>query len=98
MINKYQEALDEVKNTKILLHQHDDIVNEMKIYEDDDLNIELLQELVDKATPKKPLISHSIKGEEDSYCPTCTYRFSRPVYFARATYKHCANCGQAIDW
>ena len=59
-----------------------------------ELNYEknLLQELVDKATPKKVEEPYKIKGEglPVSECPNCTS-------FIRGG-NYCVHCGQAIDW
>lgn len=46
--NKYVEALDIIKNAKVLIHMHNDIVNEINVFDEDDMNIELIQELADK--------------------------------------------------
>ena len=60
--------------------------------------IDEIRKLVDKATPKKPSIAHSINGEAESYCRSCQRRFSTPVSWARISYKHCPECGQKLDW
>ena len=84
-MNKYQEALDYLKNGNLF--------GELS-----NVALDSIEELVDKEIPKKPTISYSIIGEENSYCPNCVSRFSRTVAYARVAYKHCPECGQAIDW
>ena len=71
----------------------------------------LLQGLVDKATPKKPILNELWKDEEttDIYdefghvdeilcvCPNCK---KVNIYDSEygVKFKHCSDCGQAIDW
>lgn len=54
-------------------------------------DLALLQQLVDKATPKKPI---------DSFCPICgSYEIEvQVVGYGWEKQKHCPDCGQAIDW
>ena len=66
----------------------------------------LLKELVEKATPKKPkeqLIDNYCKGipgdppnENEPYyfCPSCNEWVGDDGF----KYKYCQNCGQALDW
>ena len=63
----------------------------------EDKNLELLEELVDRATPKKPDIT-----VHNSFCPNCHQAFGlertkeamiRPRWFS-----FCPYCGQALDW
>lgn len=71
-MNKYQEALDNV-------HAE---------WGTSDRDIDILQELVDRSTPIKPIKdSHSI-----SACSNCGRIFlnGKPNY--------CSECGQALDW
>ena len=74
-MNKYHEAL-----TKLLLPS-----NSMSM----DIAIELLQELVDKATPKKPKEFNNLNNYFTSLCPNCN---------ADDLDNYCKKCGQAIDW
>lgn len=74
-MNKYQEALNQIKH---------------ELYaEEDDYNVSLMQELVDKETPKKPL------PPKDTFflhqCPNCK------VDFIGSSIDRC-QCGQKIDW
>lgn len=59
--------------------------------------VDTLQELVDKATPKKPkpveMFGHTIMRR----CPVCNTRplLDHSLYYKQ---KYCDNCGQALDW
>jgi hypothetical protein len=85
-MNKYQEALDRVKDDNLEYLQ-----NSGKC-----LDIELLQELVDKATPKKaiwdldPLAWN--ENEKLPFCPSCKRRVKVDCCC------HNNDCRQAIDW
>lgn len=58
---------------------------------------DILQELVDKATPKKPNIDIL-----NVRCPNCKYELGREFAFFGAAgllgTDHCPNCGQALKW
>ena len=76
-MNKYQEAIVNVRFK--LLGQYED------------RNLDILEELVEKATPKKPFLKHV----EYSFCPNChntmSYDYNdKPMY--------CKDCGQALSW
>ena len=81
-MNNYHEAL-----TKLLLPTNSMNMNKA---------IELIQELVEKATPKKPdkyvlLERDSLGFPTNGYCKTCgTSLLVKNNY--------CGRCGQAIDW
>jgi hypothetical protein len=86
-MNKYEEALNNIRDLEIgynlETHRHE------KLFED--INYKILQECVDKATPKKPIIL----GPEDFAlfeCPTCHDKTHC------GDFSHCSECGQAIDW
>ena len=87
-MNKYQDALSNYFTAKL---QFD---NEM--YK----SMELLEELVEKATPKKPLVvsvEFSTYEEPDCWidvykCPSC----EKDVYYDRCCQNN--DCRQAIDW
>ena len=86
-MNKYQNSLDNfVKSLSLFTNFKN--VHEWKSN---------LQELVDKATPKKPEITI-----HNGFCPNCNYAFGfertkeamlRPRWFS-----FCPYCGQALDW
>jgi hypothetical protein len=53
-----------------------------------------IKELVDKATPKKPLKYVDTIGLEHEYCPRCND--TQVTVYAMQPY--CKMCGQKIDW
>ena len=89
-MNKYQSALTNLHNRAMRGGDRDGkIIKQTK----------LLQELVDKATPKKVIIEkeeHDGTHYDEPYtethliCPTCK---SDECYN-----KYCPICGQALDW
>jgi hypothetical protein len=82
-MNKYQEALN---NLEIYCKK----IFEYDVYGEE---IEVLQELVDKATAKK-LVDPYDDGYEilSGYCPTCGLEQERP------SDTYCVDCGQRLDW
>jgi predicted RNA-binding Zn-ribbon protein involved in translation (DUF1610 family) len=76
-MNKYQKALAYYKRQR-LDYRIRGVVDEP------------FKELVDKATPKKIVISKSFN---DYACPECDTIIGKLAYL----YKHCPYCGQAID-
>ncbi len=97
-MNKYQEALDKIADELIECGRTKDLNGETILKEQTELN--LLQELVDKAILKKPNIwgdGYDDKGQliYDMYdCPNCdkTYELDYEKY------DYCPKCGQAIKW
>lgn len=85
-MNKYQEAYKFIDNLLDL--------NEDKRFPLVVEYLKSLQELVDKATPKK-VIRKPVKHYVDYYCPNCDRKLS-----SRTTYHFCPkkDCGQALDW
>lgn len=86
-MNKYQNSLDNFVKALTLFTNF----KSMHEWKSD------LQELVDKATPKKPDIT-----VHNGFCPNCHQAFGlertkeamiRPRWFS-----FCPYCGQAIDW
>ena len=79
-MNEYQEALDFAK-------KHLDSKQDLE-------KVEVLQELVNKATPEKakpmylPLVSTPYR------CPCCGALVKSEI----EEFNYCHNCGQAIDW
>ena len=87
--NKYEEALsrceydleDRIKNDKILMCGR--------------IDIEILKELVDKATPKKPIkLNRPIRY----ICRKCQLRVYGYEQYQEPPYHFCPHCGQALDW
>ena len=90
---KYQEALDSLKDTKC-----DEINNckqcSLTNYCGHYQCIKTLQELVDKATPKKTIKEHIIRDgyrQYKNYCPICKQELL-------ILGNYCLHCGQAVDW
>ena len=83
-MSKYTEALSSVYFT---LHNR---VKPKALGHCEDKNLELLEELVERATPKKP------KSEKEIFClcPICKEFVGDE--FDKNNY--CPVCGQAIDW
>lgn len=68
-----------------------------KIYKLKEQHLKTLQELVDKATPKKVKVRSFVnaKGKhiDEYYCGSCDHYIDRIKYE-----NHCYNCGQALKW
>lgn len=79
-MNKYQESYQRLTNR---IYKNDHIED---VYKD----LEVLGELVDKATPKKPIIKNTL-GYYEYVCPTCNNS-------AVSYLNHCDSCGQKLDW
>ena len=96
--SKYQEAKDNIVNT--LARQIDKTYK--NLYSKD---FDILQELVDKATPKKPVRvccepEEEWDNEEEIYnCPNCgeplPYNFD---YDYQIKNKCCLECQQVLNW
>ena len=85
-MSKYQEALKRLKTNEYLTSR------EQRQY------YNLLQELVNKETPKKPKSKlYGITGEGETfmyhYCPICGFYSVEKDYA-----NYCPNCGQKLDW
>lgn len=63
----------------------------------EDKNLELLEELVERATPKKPEITIY-----NGFCPNCHQAFgferTRQAMLRPYWLSFCPVCGQALDW
>lgn len=83
-MNKYQEALDKIDKTSIISEYYQD-------------EVKLIQELVDKATPKKPIFDYLMN---ECKCSNCNHIFGYAEEEESNIEKinYCYNCGQAIDW
>lgn len=83
-MNEYQKALSNIKTEP---KEKDYYGDEIPFFKDDDEDIALLQELVDKATPK-PLIE-----KWAWHCQTCGQGF---VNHGGNKDNYCSNCGQRL--
>lgn len=91
-MNKYKDALTYLRSSALVTdHKQKERVNECT---------DVLQELVDKETPKKP--DYEADGCDrngeiiyDTWiCPNCEKKYEVDYDI----YDRCPNCGQAIDW
>lgn len=90
-MNKYQEALDKIaKHTNNPRSMYFNLgANEPKKY------LDILQQLVNKETPKKVLNKHKEYVFPRAYrfsglCPNCKTHIDSG--------KYCPTCGQKLDW
>ena len=84
-MNKYQKAIGSLRWSAELCN----------LCDMDD--VDTLQELVEKATPKKPIITIDEYGTRLGKCPNsnCNHEYlGEGIY----EFKHCEECGQALDW
>lgn len=79
-MNKYQEALDYAK-------KHLDSKQDLE-------KVGVLQELVDRATPKKAKPMYLPLVFTPYRCPCCGALVRSEI----GKFNYCHNCGQAIDW
>lgn len=99
-MNKYEEALDELSfplddsscgGCKCGTSDCQDCKKAQAVFK--------LQELVEKATPKKPIKEENGKGITRYFCPNCSEMYEchwKDEIRNEAPY--CYLCGQAIDW
>lgn len=94
-MNKYQEALDYFA---VSLQVFDETVDDKPYRDELDSKRETarkeLQELVDRATQKKPInwkAERRLNGKVEFNCPVCNRLYTERVNF-------CQSCGQRIDW
>lgn len=89
-MNKYQEALDRM---------YDNYVYGAKQKEDSYFK---LQELVDRATPKKTIANHiyGLGGISKTNCPLCRMPQRKALHPVEKLVnpEYCPHCGQALDW
>lgn len=104
-MNKYQKAM---KIYSCL--EHEDTVGQFTPLDYQKARL-TLQELVDRATPKKPAFDKTWEDEEtkDIYnedysinenvckCPNCHKRSIYDFEYG-VRFNHCHECGQALDW
>lgn len=108
-MDKYQKALECIGNIDLdtLSNGYDSPKYLKDFYYGE---YKLLQELVEKATPKKPIVGEIWEDDyktiydEDGFviesvcvCPNCgKYAIYNSEYDRK--FKRCSHCGQAIDW
>lgn len=93
-MNKYEEALNWL--TLRCMEPNDDyeglVYDQVPDFEIE-ANIEPLRELIEKATPKKPLEAQEQWNKYYWVCPTCE-KLNPRVF----NLNYCGYCGQKIDW
>ena len=101
-MNKYQDALNEIHS--LALPSSEDAYEHRSMYLQE--RYDLLQELIDKATPKKPMLNHiatkfdKLIGQQTTYiCPECRNAcLVKCAPNGRNQNNYCYDCGQALDW
>ena len=90
-MSKYQEALSSIYFT---MHSR---VKPRTLGHCEDKNLEVLEELAERATPKKPDVNIN-----NGYCPNCHQAFglerTRQAMLRPYWLSFCPCCGQALDW
>ena len=90
-MSKYTEALSSIYFT---MHSR---VKPKTLGHCEDKNLEVLEELVERATPKKPDVNIN-----NGYCPNCHQAFglerTRQAMLRPYWLSYCPCCGQALDW
>jgi hypothetical protein len=90
-MSKYTEAISSIYFT---MHNR---VKPKTLGHCEDKNLEVLEELVERATPKKPDVNIN-----NGYCPNCHQAFglerTRQAMLRPYWLSFCPCCGQAIDW
>jgi|GEM_PF-1553020 len=92
MMDKYQEALNWIVKTLKAYESESDYGFSKKGKCNFLERKSTLQELVQKATPKKCYKNAITQVSHYDMCPNCNERIS-PF-----TYKYCPHCGQRLDW
>ena len=104
-MKKYEEALNSIdeKTTKTI----DCCLGPAAIFRYCGDEVDILQELVNKAKPKKPIknklgkisLLDRLIGIEATYtCPNCGNALLKHYMNERQETRYCWDCGQALDW
>jgi hypothetical protein len=97
-MNKYQEALDNLVHCKSITRCKECKHKDLCTMERDS---KILQELVDKETPKKPVTIIGLYYNTGRIkCPTCNHQLpmKKNCVSKRKTILYCNRCGQKLDW
>lgn len=92
-MNNYQEALNYLIENIEMLNRHSD-----GSFCQPNSSKNTLQELVNKATPKKVVYKKGSDGDRWFFCPRCNEIVPRMRNFDQHTYPYCPYCGGKIDW
>lgn len=95
-MSKYQEAFERLQIYNLAEETECDLLLTDYSYDDTINDLRTIQELVNKATPKKPVyrildISWN-KNEKLAHCPTCDWRLD----WGQGCHNN--KCRQRIDW
>lgn len=85
-MNKFEEALTFLRSEDLTAL---DNANLELLY----FHLDNIEELVDKATPKKPIIIPNNMNLLAYRCPVCVKRT-----YTNFRRNYCSECGQALDW
>ena len=90
-MNKYQEAKANIINTLIRIVGYPTFASQVE------KDFDVLDELVEKATPKKPI---QLENKNRSRCPNCKNQlpFRKNALKKQNPRIYCDRCGQALDW
>ena len=91
-MNKYKEALLSIKFSLGMR------VKPKYVYESEKENFDILEELVEKATPKKGILKYDDFGDGTLCCPNCKNPIINVWNKRNYKPKYCHCCGQRIDW
>ena len=102
-MNKYQKAIEVIDTLLHLMCGEEREDGYKPTMEEMSNSMDLLKELVDKETPKKPEIKELIRKNNyrdernsprsDWWCPNCHLE-----HMSGNDLKYCPSCGQALDW
>lgn len=83
-MNKFEEALTFLRSEDLTALDNDKLLY---------FHLDNIEELVDKATPKRPIVIQNNKNALVFDCPNCGKRI-----YTNFQRNYCGECGQALDW
>ena len=95
-MSKHQDSLDRILSYAYmyLAYRDDATQKELENYVRGILiDKRMIEELIKKATPKKPLTYKQKSHGKECLCPNC-----ENLIYSSNSEDYCSNCGQAIDW
>lgn len=98
-MNKYQKAIEVIDTLLHLMCGEEREDGYKPTMEEMSNSMDLLKELVDKETPKKPIdIEFGICSDLMLCCPTCKHGVVPiPTYHGNKYYPRCPFCGQKLE-
>lgn len=91
-MNEYQKSIEVIDTLLHLMCGEEREDGYKPTMEEMSKSMYLLQELVERATPKKLVATRHTRR-----CPSCNRQMS-DINNAHPNMKFCPNCGQALDW